>query len=442
MRVIKYLRTSGQLVALATLLFVFLPTYAEAETVLQTEQPLQTQPLFQSNLSSPNEILVQITTNDTINLALFSQETNNRYFFYVKNDVNGDTFPCNQTYVNSCVDDDVFVQYIAGGSSMSGTNLGNSTYSYNLGSSYTFATSTYYLVVAFDPNPPTQTGKSFNGNTLNSNVYTLSYNNFIGSQPKLNFTPSIILCNNSCDSNAFSPLPTLTATPWVNLTSPFYGAVIPYTQTFSYQVNTGTTSADNLYLQFTSNNQSFLPVTLPLNSTGLNQLSYQQVFPQIDDTVNVTATLRASTTPLASTTGKFFVQIGTDSTLPLQVESCDGESNLSWAICKVAVLLFAPSNDSIDRFTSINTQLETKFPFVYVYQGAEMFDDIFNTEGTASSSMTIQLWGQPFTLISASMVEAFPLQDELRYLIGTAISILTALWLYRRTLKIFNPNPV
>jgi len=258
----------------------------------------------------------------------------------------------------------------------------------------------------------------------------------------LNYAPTIKLCNGACDGNSFSPIPTLTASPWARLTFPEPNSVINTNQQFTIQVNTGTTTADNALVRVSSSIQSFIPFEYELTQTGINSFTYQGNFPTLDDTISIEVDLRASTTVLTtSPTYTFFIsQDG--NTLPSQVVTCDNESGLSWAICKVMTLLFVPSEESVDRFFSLEENFDTKFPFVYVTQMNGVFDSLYNQTSTAVSSISVHMWGQELTLISKAMIEAFPLQSELRYLLGLAIYILTALYLYRRTIKIFNQEPV
>lgn len=117
-------------------------------------------------------------------------------------------------------------------------------------------------------------------------------------------------------------------------------------------------------------------------------------------------------------------------------------TNITGCISNAFAFLFFPSSAALDRVTELNNDLSVKFPFVYVYQFAGISDAIFNTEPTAETSMVIHIWDQPLTLVSPDMIAEFPFVNTIRDLIGSAILILTAVYLYRRTLKIFNQNPV
>lgn len=51
-------------------------------------------------------------------------------------------------------------------------------------------------------------------------------------------------------------------------------------------------------------------------------------------------------------------------------------------VCKTVAFLFVPKQETMENFSSIKTQLETKAPFSYFVQAKEIVDDVTGTTGT------------------------------------------------------------
>lgn len=292
----------------------------------------------------------------------------------------------------------------------------------------------------FDPNTP-YLDISFNGTANQLNAYGVNGGNYSRSQ----VVPTLKFCNGTCDSDTFSPTPTASASPWARMISPANNSIVIDDIALQFQVNTGTTTADNAVVRFSSQLQSFAPYTYDLTQTGINSFSYDFNVPSFNDYVQVVIELFSGTTSVAISP-TYALNIGDSFIVPIlseeEVTSCDTVSGLTWAICKVAVLLFVPSNNSIDKFTSLTSDLETKFPFIYAYQFSESVDNLYSGTSTATSSISYDFAGLgTLTLISVEQLEAVPFQSWLRTVIGMLLWIMFAVLMYNRTLRIFNTNP-
>jgi len=123
----------------------------------------------------------------------------------------------------------------------------------------------------------------------------------------------------------------------------------------------------------------------------------------------------------------------------LQTTTCDESSGLTWAICKTAVYLFYPSQSSIDDVKNLfTTTMSTKAPFVYVTQVSTIFGSMFTQSSVTSGTITVNILGGSLDLISVAQLQAVPFLALFRSLFSAIIWVVTALYIYRRTLLIFN----
>lgn len=129
--------------------------------------------------------------------------------------------------------------------------------------------------------------------------------------------------------------------------------------------------------------------------------------------------------------------------LPTQVATYQECSlgNFTGCIANAFIFTFYPSQDVLSQFTLLNSQMQSKTPFVYVYQTSDLFTKLYTSPETASSSISVDILGGSLTLISVSQLNAIPYTGWLRSVLGYIIYVLFAFWVYRRVLKIFNTNP-
>jgi len=301
-------------------------------------------------------------------------------------------------------------------------------------------TDTQYFQIALDPNSP-YVDFSYNGTPNQSYSASLNGSNYT----KTLTVPTLKWCNGDCDDDNFSPIPNLTASPWVRITSPLSGTTQNGTINFTVEANTGTSSADNVQLRFASNYQSISPYDYTITASGLSVFSYALNVPDIDDVFQVVADLRVGTSSIyTSSVYRYFISTeeGAGNVSTEDIASCDDESSLAWAICSVMNLLFVPSEASVNKFMSLNDTLETKFPFVYAYQFSDAIDGLYSASSTSSSTIAYDFAGLgTLTLLSVGQLEAVPYQPWLRTIIGYLMWIMFAVLVYTRTLRIFNTNP-
>jgi len=324
-------------------------------------------------------------------------------------------------------------------SSSNDSNPTSGTIQWLMSTTTTVTTGTIFNL-SFDPNPA-YVDFSYNGTP--NQPYAAGTNG--SAYTKTLIVPTIKFCNGNCDSDDFSPIPNLSSSPWVRVTSPLSGSNQTGSITFTVQANTGTSSADNVQIRFASNFQSISPYDYNITATGLSQFTFTVNVPDIADTFQVIADLRVSTSSVVtSPVYRYFIttEENPGGVTSEEVTSCDDESGLTWAICKVFNLLLVPSQASVDKFMSINSTLETKFPFVYVYQFSDSIDDLYTASSTATSTISYDFAGLgTLTLLSVDQLEAVPFQGWLRTILGYLMWIMFAVLVYTRTLRIFNTDP-
>jgi len=240
--------------------------------------------------------------------------------------------------------------------------------------------------------------------------------------------------------NAQLPL-TLSASPWVRMTSPVNNSQHTASVNFTIQANAGTTTADTIEVRFLSNFQSIPPKTFEINTSGLQTENFVINFPQIDDVVQIQASLLLATTTIV-TSQTYSIRIG-DAIIGQpdiqDTQNCDDTSGIGWAICTTVVFLFYPSEGAINNFTNLYDTLSTKFPFAYFTDFNDSIGSVFTGATTASLAITVPFgtYGE-IDLISAEQIEAVPFTSLIRTLLGALIWIMLGLTIYRRTQKIFN----
>lgn len=292
------------------------------------------------------------------------------------------------------------------------------------------------LYVGFDPS-----GADFLYNGTSNQPESAALNGYNYTRSLV--VPTIKLCNGTCDNNSFSPVPNLTASPWGRLISPPTGSIVQAgtVASLQFQANTGTTTADNVQVRFVSTIQSLVPYDYTITSTGLNSFSYDLNLPAVDDYLQIVVDVRSGTTSLY-VSPTYTLDVRTDASgagvNPVEVATCDDQSGLAWAICSTVAFLFVPSESSVDKFTSLKDTMESKLPFVYLYQVNDLVDTLYNSPQLASSSVTVSILGGNMTLLSVAQLQAVGYTAWLRTIIGYIMWVLFAALMYRKALKVFN----
>jgi len=120
---------------------------------------------------------------------------------------------------------------------------------------------------------------------------------------------------------------------------------------------------------------------------------------------------------------------------------CMGQQLVGWAI--------KPSDASVDRMLSLNSQLSMRTPFVYVYQVKDIVTGAFTASSTtASTTIAISVQSNPFntavatsvTLISKDMVQNMPLTSTIRAILTAMLWIGLLTTIYYQGLYIHRKN--
>lgn len=307
----------------------------------------------------------------------------------------------------------------------------------------TITTSSQYFRFVLDPNP-SYTDFSYHGTTF-STAYAMNGSNY----SKSAVVPSLKFCNGVCDDNNFSPIPNLSTSPWARLISPNSGSTLlgGQTQPLQFQVNTGTSTADNVQIRFSSEIQSLAPYDYTLTQTGINSFTYNLPLPSFEDTIQFIVDVRSGTTSLVTspdytinvTTNPNNIDLGLTDSRP---SACD--NLFVGALCSIAEWLFFPGEISTTFFSSTLDSLNDRKPFSYF---SEASDIIQTTASTATTSafvnleVTIPIIGTSLPILTKDSLDSIYPTDT-RLLIRTVIAyglwILLILTLLYMLLNIFN----
>jgi hypothetical protein len=104
--------------------------------------------------------------------------------------------------------------------------------------------------------------------------------------------------------------------------------------------------------------------------------------------------------------------------------------------------LFLPSQESINKFKAL--QLDNKFPFAYVYDIHTVKEELFEGVQTGSGTIAVDLdFGSgtsTFVFVSVDKLQAVPLADTMRTIMGYCIWFMFAMYAYRTVLRIHDTN--
>jgi len=128
--------------------------------------------------------------------------------------------------------------------------------------------------------------------------------------------------------------------------------------------------------------------------------------------------------------------IGIPPTDETDAGSC-GSFDLICYIKAGAIWLFGISNESLERFD--NLTLENSFPFSYLYDMGNLYDDAFN-QSADDFSIEIPFGSGTLVLLSTDALEAISFQSLVRTIMGAICIFMTAMLLYRKVIKIHDAN--
>jgi len=114
-------------------------------------------------------------------------------------------------------------------------------------------------------------------------------------------------------------------------------------------------------------------------------------------------------------------------------------TNIGNCISNAFVYLFFPSQSALNSFTILGDQLDTRFPFAYVFDTFDLIQLLFNTTQTQSLALEIPFasYGD-ITLISEEMLEDIPMSATIKTLLTYALYLMFMLQMYNRTRNIFS----
>lgn len=121
----------------------------------------------------------------------------------------------------------------------------------------------------------------------------------------------------------------------------------------------------------------------------------------------------------------------------IEYQPC-GITDIGGCISNSMQYLFTPSNASLDRFATLTDELEKRSPFVYVYQVPDYWDTLFNTTQAQSLTISASTSIGSITFLSEAQLDAIPLTDTVRTVIGYLLWVSLALAVYSRVTRVFN----
>lgn len=120
--------------------------------------------------------------------------------------------------------------------------------------------------------------------------------------------------------------------------------------------------------------------------------------------------------------------------------------NLFGCFKKSAMYLFIPAPSSIRQFSDLEPT--DKVPFGYAYELISGVNALLSAYSTASSTDisftvdTINGATTTFVLLDKDIVSTYTLLQTIRSLVSAGIIVMSLMYIYRRTLKLFNPSNV
>jgi len=138
---------------------------------------------------------------------------------------------------------------------------------------------------------------------------------------------------------------------------------------------------------------------------------------------------------IASTTEIEFYDAIEEQSLPYQ--DCSITSPTGCFI-NAGIYMFYPSYESINKLRNVQTTMMTKIPFIYVAQTPDLWESLWNASGTQALTVSASTTIGEITFISAGQLEAIPLTDTIRTIVGFLLWFMLALTIYYRVRTVFN----
>jgi len=100
--------------------------------------------------------------------------------------------------------------------------------------------------------------------------------------------------------------------------------------------------------------------------------------------------------------------------------------------------LFKINDSSLNQFS--NLTLENSYPFSYIYDMGNVYDELFNNSSDMSIDISIDTQIGEIDLLTADMIEAVPFADTIKTILSYMIYLFTTMTLYRILLKVHDNN--
>lgn len=199
--------------------------------------------------------------------------------------------------------------------------------------------------------------------------------------------------------------------------------------------------------------------TFPTNASGVNSISTSTTLVAGDYSSILTLNFASSSSPSIETITLSYMiasfsvieqveaqyfSFATSTTLAQLKTDCSLETDVLPRITCYIVdrfngllqYLFVPSPQTVNLFSSLNTQLSTRFPFAYVYDMNEMRTELFSATQTATTTVGVNVnhFGQ-ITFLSKPLLESVPYATTVRTIIGYLMWLMAVEYIYLRVLK-------
>jgi len=117
-------------------------------------------------------------------------------------------------------------------------------------------------------------------------------------------------------------------------------------------------------------------------------------------------------------------------------------SSITGCFKNAGVWLFYPSSQSTQQYFSLNSTIQGKWPFVYVYEMSSMFTDLFSGTAVSGSStdVVVEINGEDVTMFSLSQTAEFPAFGPIRTLLSYFVWLALAWAVYRKVLGMHNQD--
>jgi len=117
-----------------------------------------------------------------------------------------------------------------------------------------------------------------------------------------------------------------------------------------------------------------------------------------------------------------------------------GITAIGGCITNAFIYVFMPSDNALEQFASLRTDMDSRAPFVYATQIPDLWDSLYTTASSASLTVSASTSIGQITFISKSQLEAIPLSSMIRDIIGGLLWVLLGFTLYHRLLRLFDHN--